>query len=417
MKVIHLCASDLEGGAARASYRLHNGLRTMGVESFMLVGKKLSNDHTVYPTARSKIQELIDHRRMMLDSIPLYIYRNRSQRSVFFPTWVPEKISLNPLIASADIVNLHWVSGGFLRPESLRKFNKPIVWRLSDMWAFTGGCHYAGECANYEHECGKCPQLGSQRKSDISHWLWKRKERSWRSLNLTIVTPSRWLSDCAKKSSLFCNLRVEVIHNGIDINKYKPADKMFARQLLDLPLNKRLILFGAINVDNDKRKGYDHLKEALKIIASSPLKNKVEIVIFGSYTPNETPDFGLPIHYLGYLHDNISLAICYSAADVFVAPSTEDNFPSTILESLACATPVVAFKIGGIPDLVEHKENGYLAAPFDENDIAYGIKWILEHDNQYVELTQRARKKVLDEFTMEIQAYRYLKLYNEILNQ
>lgn len=415
MKVAHLCATDLDGGAARASYRLHKGLRSIGVDSFMLVGRKLSDDDTIYSTARYKLQKLINYSRSTLDSIPLLAYKNRPH-TVFFPTWVPERTRLNPLIAAADIVNLHWISGGFLRPESLPGLNKPMVWRLSDMWAFTGGCHYAGECRRYENECGFCPQLGSKKRSDLSHWLWKRKQRSWRGLDLTIVAPSAWLAECAKRSLLFKNIRIEVIHNGVDVNKFKPIDKKLARELLDLPLNKKLILFGAINALNDPRKGFIHLEKALTYLSSSSCKQEIEIAIFGSSTPSRKPDLGFPIHYLGHLHDDISLYICYSAADIFVAPSIEENFSSAVLESLACGTPVVAFNIGGMPDLIEHQGNGYLAQPFDERDFAKGIAWMLEENKRQIELSLRAREKALKEFTLEMQVNSYLKLYHELLD-
>jgi len=415
-KVVHLNASDIDGGAARAAYRLHRGLRQQGVESLMLVSRKLSDDETVIPLAKSRIHKLFNFGRPILDTLPVrLLYKDRPQ-TVFHPGWVPERTYSNGVLRSADIINLHWVSGGYLRPESIKRFNKPLVWRLPDMWAFTGGCHYSGSCDNYKNDCGFCPQLGSERGLDISRWLLKRKKRSWQGLNLTIVALSNWLADCAKKSSLFCSCRVEIIHNGIDVNTYKPIDKNLAREMLNLPLNKKLIFFGAINALNDPRKGYIHLENALRNLASSSSNKEIEIVIFGSSTPSKKPDLGFPIRYLGHIHDDISLSLCYSAADIFVSPSIEENFSNAVLESLACGTPVVAFNIGGMPDLIEHHSNGYLAQPFDERDFAKGITWILEDSKRWVELSLRARKKVLKEFTLEMQAKSYLKLYQELLD-
>lgn len=417
MKVLHLCATDTDGGAARASYRLHTGLRAIGVDSFMLVGRKLSDDYTVYSTAKTKFQKFINYSRPTLDSIPVQIFYKKRDNTVFFPTWVPERINTNPFINSADIVNLHWVSGGFLRPETLLKFKKPIVWRLSDMWAFTGGCHYAGGCINYEQECGYCPQLGSKRRNDVSHWLWRRKKRVYENINLTVVSPSSWLAKCARRSSLFHNVRIEVIHNGLDINKYKPIDKMFARDMLNLPKDKKLILFGAINAINDTRKGYNYLVSALNLYASLPLKDNTEIVVFGSSRPEEAPDFGMSVHYLGHLHDDISLALCYSAADVFAAPSLEDNFPSTVLESLACGTPVVAFNVGGAVDMIEHKKNGYVANALRSDELSRGIDWILKDKRRFEQLSSYARERVISLFSSERQAKRYQDLYETILKR
>jgi len=416
VKIVHLSATDIKFGADRATYRLHESLRSAGVDSLMMVGRKYSRDETVHCSVNSWFQNILDRRRPFLDQLPLRIYTNRSP-NLFSIEWVPERVGSHPLISSSDIVTLHWICRGFLRPESIATFGKPIVWRLSDMWAFTGGCHYSGECVRYQQECGFCPHLGSRRNKDLSHWLWKRKEKSWKPVTITIVTPSRWLSSCARKSSLFRRYRTEVIPNGINVGIFKPIDKLYSRELLGLPKDKKLVLFGAINPLKDERKGYPYLIEALHRLAEKSIHKQLELAVLGTSKPKSNSKLNLPVRYLDYVEDVTRLVSCYSAADVFVAPSKEDNFPSTVLESLACGTPVLAFNIGGMPDLIEDKKNGYLAKPFDTADLSNGIEWIMGDKSRHEGLSQKARQKVEEEFTEDIQAKKYLRLYEETLSE
>ncbi len=416
MRVVHLSASDVKYGADRATYRLHRGLRSAGVDSLMLVGRKFSSDETVHRSAKSRFQMVLENRRFLLDQLPLRIYKNRLP-GFFSTAWVPETVDSHPLIPSSDIVNLHWICGGFLRPESIARMRKPIVWRLSDMWPFTGGCHYSGKCVRYQQECGCCPHLGSRRNTDLSRWLWKRKEKSWKHIPFTIVAPSRWLSSCARESSLLARCRIEVIPNGINVGIFKPADKGYSRELIGLPKDKKILLFGAINPTRDERKGYSYLIEALDRLAGKDINNELALAILGTSKPDKGSRFTLPVHCLGYVENVSRLVSCYSAADVFVAPSKEDNFPSTVLESLACGTPVVSFNVGGIPDLVEHMRNGYLAKPYDATGLADGMEWIMRDASRYEWLSKRARQKVEEEFSVDIQSRKYLRLYEEILSE
>jgi glycosyltransferase involved in cell wall biosynthesis len=209
-----------------------------------------------------------------------------------------------------------------------------------------------------------------------------------------------------------------VIANGLDIQRYKPIEKSFARNLLGLPQNKQLILFGAMSSTSDRRKGFHLLLPALKKLSQGQMgQDRLELVVFGASQPLEPPDFGFKTHYLGRLNDDISLALVYAAADIFVAPSTEDNLPNTVMEALACGIPCVAFKIGGMPDMIEHQQNGYLAHPYDIEDLAQGINWVLENTERYNQLCIQARQKVEQEFTLELQAEKYLELYSDILSK
>jgi glycosyltransferase involved in cell wall biosynthesis len=298
--------------------------------------------------------------------------------------------------------------------ETISKLKRPLVWTLHDMWAFTGGCHYTGDCERYLKSCGGCPQLGSSKNWDLSSWIWQRKAKAWRNLNLTIVTPSTWLANCAKSSSLFKDLQIEVIPNGLDTQTYRPINKRVARELLNLPQDKQLILFGAVRSTSDTRKGFHLLKPALEDLSKSGWKDRLEVAIFGA--AENQPDFGLKVHYLGHINDDLPLAIIYSAADVMLVPSIQEAFGQTASESLACGTPVVAFNATGLKDIVDHQINGYLAQPFKVEDLAQGIAWVLENPDRHEKLSYHARQKAEQEFTQEIQARRYLSVFNNMKN-
>jgi glycosyltransferase involved in cell wall biosynthesis len=415
MKVCLLSNSDSRGGAAVAAYRLHQGLHRIDVESTMIVNDKTGDDYAVLsPT--NKLAKGWAKLIPGLAQLPLSFYGQR-EPNPYSIQWLPDCLVSRVAKINPDIINLHWINAGFLQIETLAKFDKPLVWTAHDMWPFTGGCHYSGECSKYTQSCGNCPQLKSQQDWDISRWVWQRKNRAWKNLNLTIVTPSKWLADCAKNSSLFQDLRIEVIANGLDIQRYKPIDKNFARNLLGLPQDKQLILFGAMTATSDSRKGFHLLLPAIQKLSHWEMwQDRLELVVFGASEPINPPDFGLKTHYLGRLSDDISLALVYAAADIFVAPSIEDNLPNTVMEALACGIPCLAFKIGGIPDMIEHQHNGYLAQPYDIKDLALGISWILEDRERYGQLCTRARKKTAQEFTLEVQASQYWKLYHEVLD-
>lgn len=415
MKVCLVSHSDGRGGAFAAAYRLHQGLRYSEVDSTMVVGGKTRSDYTVL-SPESKLAKGWTKLAPTLDALPLQLYPQRS-RTTYSTQWLPDGISAKISQIAPDIINLHWINAGYLQIETIAKLKKTIVWTLHDMWAFTGGCHYSGECDRYTKSCGSCPQLHSNSDWDVSRWLWWRKTKAWKNLNLTIVTPSAWLSKCASDSSLFQGLRVEVIPNGLDTQSYRPINRQLAKNILGLPLDKQIVLFGAVNGTSTPRKGFDLLLPALQRLRQSQEQDKIELVIFGASEPSQPTDFGLKAHYLGKLNDDISLSLVYAAADVFVAPSLEDNLPNTVMEALACGTPCVAFKIGGMPDMIEHQHNGYLAQPFAIEDLAQGISWVLQDIERHSKLCDRAREKVEQEFTLAIQSRRYLSLYNEQLSK
>ena len=412
MNVLVVSNYDVKGGAARATYRLHKGLQSIGVDSQILVGYKFSDDKTVrlMPT---KFGENFKSLRPKLNRLPLKLYPKLGQ-VIFSPQWVPDSLAWEVAKINPDVINLHWVCEGYMQIETLAKFNKPMVWTLHDMWAFTGGCHYSESCDRYIDACGACPQLHSTKDADISRWIWQRKAEAWKKLNLTLVSPSVWLAKCANSSSLFKDFRVEVIPNGIDIQMYKPINSQWAREILNLPKDKQIVLFGIAGGTSNRWKGFNLLVSALQSLSKSGWNDRIELLVFGSSQPENDVELGFKAHYLGNLADDISIATVYAAADVFVAPSVYDNLPNTVMEAAACGIPSVAFNIGGLPDMIEHCSNGYLAKPYETEDLARGIAWVLEDPDRHEKLCHNARMKVEAKFTLEVQAREYQKLYEEV---
>jgi glycosyltransferase involved in cell wall biosynthesis len=412
MKALLLSHSDGRGGAFAAAYRLHCGFRQIGLESRFMVSEKTREDRSVVGP-QTKIKRGLARIRPYLDSLPVKFYSKR-QHAVFSTAFLPESLPSRVLALHPDIVHLHWVTGGFMQIESLMRINKPIIWTLHDMWPFTGGCHYSADCTRYLSVCGDCPILNSGKEHDLSRWIWNRKRKAWNELNITFVAPSRWLADCAKSSALGQPHRVEIIPNGLDMDRFKPVEKSTARELLSLPQGKTLILFGGTFGTNDRRKGFRFLVAALKKLSKKHFVPQIELVVFGAYEPENPRDLGFKVHYMGSLHDEVSLSLMYSAADVLIAPSIQDNLPNTVMESMACGTPCVAFNVGGMPDMIEHKKNGYLASAFNENELADGMSWVLENNERRSLLSQGARQRAVKDYALERIARRYADLYCRI---
>jgi glycosyltransferase involved in cell wall biosynthesis len=410
MRVLLVSWGDYAGGAYRAAYRLHKSLLEENIESHLLVESKSTDDYTVIGHT-TKFQQLLGQIKPTIDKLPVNLY-GKSSKTAFSPSWlgfnnIANKInSINP-----DIVHLHWVCGGMIKIADIAKIKAPIVWSLHDMWAFTGGCHYSEECENYKTCCGKCKVLNSAKSFDLSRIIWKRKNNTLKKIdNLTIVGLSKWLSESSKSSSLLKGKKHVNLPNPIDTKLFKPFDKIKSRELWGLPKDKKLVLFGALGGTNDLRKGFYELREAIDKIQ----EQNIEYVVFGSSEPKEKDNTEFKIHYLGYLNDDKSLISLYNAVDVMVSPSLQENLSNTIMESLSCGTPVVAFDVGGNSDMVVHKENGYLVKPFDTTDLKDGIEWMLNTD-QYANVCKNARDKVVSEFDYPVVAKKYIKLYRDIL--
>jgi glycosyltransferase involved in cell wall biosynthesis len=416
MKVLLLNTTDLRGGAARAAYRLHQGLQSIDVNSQMLVQEKLGDDPTVF-SPQTSLSRSLKSLRPRLNRFPLKLYPQLGPM-IFSPQWVPDDLSSQVAKFNPDIIHLHWICEGFLQVETIPKFTQPLVWTLHDMWPFTGGCHYSEGCDHFLNSCGNCPLLKSDQEKDLTHWVWTRKAKAWQNLNLTLVSPSVWLANCTRSSSLFKNYRIEVIPNGINLELYKPlVNCQEVRSRFNLPLDKQLIVCGSTGLTGDRWKGFNLLVQSLQSLSKSDGKERIEVVFFGSSQPENPIDVGLKTHYLGNITDEVLLTQIYGLADVFVAPSIYDNLPNTVMEALASGTPCVGFKIGGLPDLIEHHQNGYLAQPYEIEDLARGITWVLENQERHQKLSKAARQKAEKEYSLEVLTHRYLALFNDILSR
>ncbi len=413
MKVLHLSTSDIEGGAARATYRLHQGLLGCGVRSQMYVQCKCGNDPLVIgPHKRSgRIVAMLSY---LVDSLPVFFARRR-RGTTFSPAILPDRVVSNLNRVAPDIVHLHWVTGGFMRIETLSRLKRPIVWTLHDMWPFTGGCHYSGECSRYNGSCGYCPELESSVEDDLSQRYWRRKAQAWKGFPIVIVAPSRWIAECAAASSLFSEADIRVIPNGINTTLFKPCDRSKAREILGLPQDRRLILFGAMSPTVEQRKGFKYLLSAIKDLAVNGWGDNTELLVYGAKDSKKMPDFGLKARYIGHVPDDEAMVLLNVAADVFVAPSIQDNLPNTVMEALACGTPVVAFRIGGMPDMIVHGETGWLANPFEHQDIVKGIVHVIEDASRREMMGRQAREKVMRDYAENIVARRHIELYEQLL--
>ena len=405
MKILIVNSSDIQGGSARAAYRLHRALLDAGVDSQMLVQSKNNDDYTVIGS-RTKVQKVFAKLRPTFDSLPMRLYKNRI-KVLFSQSWVPfggivDRINeLNP-----DIVHLHWICGGMMRIEDVARIKVPIVWSLHDMWVFTDGYHYDSDFDIQNHGLPSEPKLMIKKK------IAKRKAKTYKNIkSMTIIGLSAWLNDCSKNSALLGGKRHINLPNLIDTKVFSSFDKQQARSLFNLPADKKLVLFGAMGATSDPRKGFKELLKALEYISA-----EYELIVFGSSVPKEPQGFKQKAYYLGNLHDDVSLRILYSAADVMVVPSLQENLSNTIMESLACGVPVIGFDIGGNSDLIEHKKNGYLAKPYETQDLAQGVKWVLNNHN-YDSLCNNARKKIITEFDSKVVVKKYIELYKGIINQ
>ncbi len=397
MKVVIINTSECIGGAAVAAGRLGKALKQSGIQVEKLVRKGT----------------WLNRFRFYWERLIIFLYNHLNRKNLFAVSIANTGTDLSgyPSVRDADIIHFHWINQGFLSLkdiEALVKLNKPVVWTMHDMWPCTGICHYARDCEKFQTECESCFFLKSKGK-DLSTFIFDKKLSLYKDANITFVGCSRWLSDRAKKSYLLRNKTVLSIPNPIDTKVYHLMDQGTARELLGLPLGKRLLLFGALNV-TDKRKGIDYLIEALRKIE----KQNVELVVFGQVKDDIRGLFPVPIHSMGYLSDESKIVALYNAVDMFIISSLEENLPNTIMESMACGTPCVGFATGGIPEMIDHCVNGYVANYKDASDLANGIRWILEHMDRQA-LSEACVKNVQENYTEEVIVMKYLSLYQNIL--
>jgi glycosyltransferase involved in cell wall biosynthesis len=421
MKVALINTSDAGGGAAEACTRLLKALKQQAVDVTMVVQEKNRAEAAVYSIERNWFGKLRSKINFLLERIPFLLFneRDRSVRFAFSPANAGTDISRVKVITDADVIHLHWTNSGFLSIQDIKKLlalNKPVIWTLHDMWAFTGGCHYSGPCNHFKNQCGNCYFLRDPEDNDLSHdgWLRKRDMLS-AATNLSVVTCSHWLAEVAMKSTLLKGFMIQAIPNPIDTELFSNKDKATARAKWGINVDAKIVLFGAANI-NHVRKGISFLVDALKSLKSENVGMEgLEIVIFGKNKHFDTSSLPFPVYQLNTITSPEDLAEIYSLADVFVSPSTEDNLPNMIMEAMSCGTPVVAFNTGGIPDLIDHQVNGYMAEFKSSADLATGIKDVLNsiNHNRYA---AAARYKVTRMFNNEKVALQYIQLYQYVLS-
>jgi len=413
MRIVRVNQSDLNGGAARAAYRIHRSLVGAGVDSEMRVIGKIGDDARVRAGPPAGAGRRV---RSLLARVRRRGFRT-SNPIIHSPAWPASGLGRELNASDAEVLNLHWLGFGTLSVEEVGRLTKPVVWTLHDMWAFCGAEHYVDDTPESRFRRGylkeNCPP--DERAKDLNRWTWQRKRRHW-GRPMQIVCPSRWLAGCARDSALFRDWPIQVIPYPIDLGLWRPLPKATARAVLGLDPAARVVLLGAPGGLKDPRKGGDLALDALARLADGPQRPD-QLLVFGQSQAAGHAELPLPTHFLGRLQDDLSLVLAYSAADVFVLPSRQDNLPNTAIESLACGTPVVAFNTGGLPDMVDHRRNGWLAPPFDTQALAEGIGWVLQDDRRRAGLGAAARETAETRFSEPVVAKQYAELYERVVRR
>ena len=418
LRILQVSTFDTSGGAARSAYRLHRGLIDRGHECRMLVARGDSGDPTVSVhgapgDVASRLRRRLRRRRLARDSGAYRATR---------PDW-PEKFSDDRSwhdwghdagLDGCDVINLQWVAGlvDYRRFFAAVPAGVPVTWTLRDMNTFTGGCHYDAGCERFTGRCGACPQLGSSDEDDLSRRVWMRKQALFSNLapdRLHLITPSRWMADEVGRSSLLGDrFAVSVIPNGVNTDEFAPRDRAAARAVLGIPRESLVVLFVAYSVA-PRRKGFALLVEALRGLSG---QGNLFAVSVGAGKPAK--DLPVPALHLGKISQNRLLSLAYSAADVYVIPSLQDNLPSTVLESMACGTPVVGFDVGGIPEMVRPGETGALAPVGDVGALSAAISGLLADPEGRRRMADRCRHVVVEEYDMDTYVSRYEALYLDL---
>lgn len=418
MRVLIVNTSEKTGGAAVASNRLMQALNLYGVKAKMLVKDKETDHLTVtqLPHWASKALHFLWERWC------IFWHLHFCKRHLFHVDIanVGSDITSLPEFQEADIIHLEWINQGMLSLRDIQKIlasGKPVVWTMHDMWPATGICHLTLACHNFQTQCGNCmylPNHGSQ--NDLSHRVWKRKQRVYASGNIRFVACSNWLAAQAKASGLLLNHAVTVIPNPIDTHLFAPNDKVAAARRLGLPADKQLVLFASQRVTNEN-KGIQYLIEACnQLVAVHPdMKDSVGLVMLGGHAEELEGAFSLPTYLLGYVNDTKKIVDVYNAVDVFVLPSLSENLPNTIMEAMSCGVPCVGFDVGGIPEMIDHLQNGYVARYKDAASLAEGIAWTLDNGSKGAELSRRCIHKVHATYAQQHVAKRYLDVYQEAI--
>nr|WP_249665485.1 glycosyltransferase [Mucilaginibacter sp. Bleaf8] len=421
LKVVHLNTYDGNGGAGRACLRLNKALLAENINSKVIVHYKFGKNPAIETFNNTVLQKAYAAATIVIERILAKRLLKPLKRTPFSFTWFGRSVVNHPDVQAADVIHLHWVNHSFLNPShlgELAQLNKPIVWTFHDSNAFTGGCHVRYTCDHYQRQCGHCPLLKKPDAEDASNQIWKQKNDAYQQLKFTVVAPSSWMLNSVLLSSLMKDKPVLQIPNTLETEVFKPQPKTEAKKALGLPEDKFIFLTGFMPSRKDLHKGTSYLMESLDLLKERLGTNaaNVELVVFGNRDAKNVPDFPFKTTFLGTINNDEMLARCYAAADAFLIPSLEDNLPYTVMESLACGTPVVAFTTGGIPDMVKHEQNGYLAEYKSAKSFTDGMEWILNHPNQ-PEVQTQARETVMTHFAEQRIAQQHLQVYRQLLDK
>ncbi len=418
MRIVHLSTSDGNGGAARAAHRVHSGLTRLGHESSMLVLKKTTTDPAVisfkpYADLVHRARRRFRRNAIMRDSAR-YAATRPAGYEIFSDDRTEHGADVARQIPPCDAITLHWIAGLVDYEQLLPALpsNVPLVWRMADMGVITGGCHYDAGCGKFVAQCGACPQLGSSDPQDLSHAIWRRKSGAISRVRsrLHVVGTSQWIAAETRRSSLFAGVPVTVIPNALDTDDFTPRDKGFCRAFWQLPQDARIVLFLADSLEN-RRKGFRELLESLR--GMSGTENLLLLSVGGL---KSTIDLPFPHVNLGRISHDRLLSLAYNAADVFVIPSLQESFGQTVIESMACGTPVIGFASGGIPDMVRPGCTGWLAPTGDTTALRDAIRAALAASPEArSRMSVQCRRVALEEYSLDVQAQSYLKLYEPLV--
>lgn len=417
MRILIVNTSEKNGGAAVAANRLMEALNSNGEDAKMLVRDKQTDDKRVVALRRSRLHWW----RFLWERWCIFLHLHLSRQRLFELDIANTgtDITTLPEFKAADIIHLSWINQAMLSLADIKKIvnsGKPVVWTMHDIWPATAICHYARGCKQFHTACHHCPLLPrGGGNNDLSARVWRKKVAILQDESILFVACSKWLEGQAKQSALLKNQIVTSIPNPIDTRIFCKQDKKQARRAFGLPENKQLILFVSQRV-TDERKGVNYFIEALQqLVTEHPaMKQNTGVVILGGHSAEVAARLPIPAYALGYVSDAQKIASVYNSADLFVLPSLEDNLPNTIMEAMACGIPCVGYRVGGIPEEIDHLKNGYVAAYKDVNDLARGIYWVL-NEAEYDVLSTQAIEKVISCYSQKAVSLRYIEVYNQAL--
>lgn len=417
MNILIVNTSENAGGAAVAAHRLMCALNQSGEHATMLVRDKDTDNPNVVALNNKWLQRW----RFLWERLYIYIRCRLSRRHLFDIDVANTGADITSLkvFKEADVIHLHWINQGMLSLNGIRKIlnsGKPVVWTMHDIWPATAICHITHGCSNFKSVCRECQYMcGNSGYCDLAHAVWQCKQRMLQGQHLHFVACSRWLAGEARKSALLRGQTVASIPNPIDTTLFCKSSTEDARKRLGLPLDKRVILFVAQRATN-VNKGMAYLIDACKMLAQEypDMREKICVAVLGGHADEVMDEIPFPAYPLGYTSDTARIIDVYNASDVFVLPSLSENLPNTIMEAMACGVPCIGFNVGGIPEMIDHQKNGYVARFRDSADLAKGIRWIL-FDADYDALSKCARRKIVDSYSLQSVAMRYVEVYNHAI--